>query len=45
METYILWYSEKLWKIFDPMTLELLAEFSIKEDALAYINCEDRVVC
>ena len=45
MEAYILWFADQLWKVYDPMTLELVAEFASKEAALAYINCDEKVVC
>lgn len=44
MEAYVLWFANGLWKVYDPTSLELVAEFAIKEDALAYINCDERVV-
>lgn len=42
MDAYILWPSNGLWKVFDPISLEQIAEFETREQALAYIDCRVR---
>lgn len=42
MDAYILWPSNGLWKVFDPISLEQIAEFETYQDALDYIGCPAR---
>ena len=41
MENYILWFANRLWKVFDPISFEMVAEFTSREQAVAYIECRD----
>lgn len=43
MDTYVLWFEDGLWKVFDSITLLMVAAFKMESEALKYIdeNYED----